>query len=245
MPTNPTAIEAVALLAEPARRALYDAVITAHRALSRDEAAAEAGVTRALAAFHLDKLVGAGLLEVEYRRLFGRTGPGAGRPSKLYRRASLEVAISLPPRHYEVPAELLATALEQLTGATPPDALRSAAHDLGEGIGHLARQRSGPRPSRQRLRAALAQTLDARGYEPAGTPSGEIRLRNCPFHELVADHRDLVCSMNLALADGILDGLGDDRLNARLDPQPGQCCVAISATPAGPADPTRAQPPRG
>jgi predicted ArsR family transcriptional regulator len=228
MPTNPTDIEAVALLDEPARRALYDAVTGASGSLSRDDAASATGVTRALAAFHLDKLVDAGLLDVEYRRLSGRTGPGAGRPSKLYRRGARELAVSLPDRHYEVPAQLLATAVERLAGPTAPDALRSAAHDLGEGIGAAARQRSGPRPSRRRLRAALEESLEARGYEPAETPSGEIRFRNCPFHALVEDHRDLVCNMNLALADGILDGLGDAGLSARLDPQPGQCCVAIS-----------------
>src|SRR5512134_1811660 len=103
MPTNPDDIETVALLDEPARRALYDAVIGSNHPLSRDEAAAAAGVTRALAAFHLDKLVAAGLLDVEYRRLSGRTGPGAGRPSKLYRRGAREVGVSLPDRHYEVP----------------------------------------------------------------------------------------------------------------------------------------------
>jgi predicted ArsR family transcriptional regulator len=235
MPTNLTDIEAIAFLDEPARRALYDAVVGAARPLSRDEAASAAGVTRSLAAFHLDKLAGAGLLDIEYRRLSGRTGPGAGRPSKLYRRGSREIGVLLPDRHYEVPAELLATALEQLAGPTPPDALRSAAHDLGERIGVAARRQSGPRPSRRRLRETLEEALEARGYEPGETPSGEIRLRNCPFHALVADHRDLVCNMNLALADGILDGLGEDRLSARLDPQPGQCCVAISATsPAHP-----------
>jgi predicted ArsR family transcriptional regulator len=228
MPTNPTDIQAVALLDEPARCALYDAVVGAARPLSRDEAASAAGVSRALAAFHLDKLVDAGLLATEFRRLSGRTGPGAGRPSKLYRRSSSDVRVSLPDRHYEVPAQLLATAIEQLAGPTPPNALRSAAHDLGEGIGAAARQATGPRPSRRRLRRALEDALEARGYEPAQTSSGEIRFRNCPFHALVEDHRDLVCNMNLALADGILDGLGDPSLGARLDPQPGQCCVAIS-----------------
>jgi predicted ArsR family transcriptional regulator len=234
MPTpNPTDIQAIALLDEPVRRALYDTVVGASRPLSRDEAASAAGISRALAAFHLDKLARAGLLDVEYRRLSGRVGPGAGRPSKLYRRGSREMGVSLPGRDYAVPAQLLATAMEQLTGPTPPDALRSAAHALGEDIGAAARKRSGPRPSRRRLRAALEETLEARGYEPAETPSGEIRMHNCPFHALVEDHRDLVCNMNLALADGILDGLGEDRLSARLDPQPGQCCVAISAaTPA-------------
>ena len=234
---NPTDIQSIALLDEPVRRTLYDAVVVAGRPLSRDEAATSAGVSRALAAFHLDKLVGAGLLDVEYRRLSGRTGPGAGRPSKLYRRGSRDVEVSLPDRDYAVPAQLLATAMERLAGPTPPDALRSAAHDFGEGICAAARKRSGPRPGRRRLRAALEETLEARGYEPAEMPSGEIRLRNCPFHALVDDHRDLVCNMNLALADGILDGLGETDLEARLDPQPGQCCVAISV-----AAPTRPQP---
>ncbi|NJD28761.1 MAG: helix-turn-helix domain-containing protein [Chloroflexi bacterium] len=229
---NPTDIEAVALLDEPARRALYDAVVGASQPLSRDEAASATGVSRALAAFHLDKLVEAGLLEVEYRRLSGRSGPGAGRPSKLYLRGAREVAVSLPARQYEVPAGLLATALEQIAGPTPIEALRSAAHRLGEGIGAAARKRSGPRPSRKRLRAELRETLEARGYEPLDTPTGEIRFANCPFHALVDDHRDLVCGMNLALASGILDGLGDDRLTARLDPQPGRCCVAISGDAA-------------
>ena len=233
MPPDTTDIDAVALLGEPARRSLYEAVVGAHSALSRDQAAAAAGVTRALAAFHLDKLVEAGLLDVEYRRLTGRTGPGAGRPSKLYRRGSREVGVSLPSRQYEVPAQLFAAALH-MVGPTPPDALLTAAHDAGEAIGAAARQRSGPRPSRRRLRAALEETLETRGYEPAETPSGEIRFQNCPFHALVDKHRDLVCNMNLALADGILDGLGEDRLSARLDPQPGQCCVAISAAATRP-----------
>ena len=233
MPAKPNDIETVALLDEPTRRALYDAVIGSGRLLSRDEAAAAAGITRALAAFHLDKLVAGGLLDVEYRRLSGRTGPGAGRPSKLYRRGAREVGVSLPDRHYEVPAELLATTIEQLTGQAPRDALRSAARALGERIGSAARQRSGPRPSRRRLHEALEETLEARGYEPIETPSGDMRFRNCPFHALVVDHRDLVCTMNLALAEGILDGIGEARFRARLDPQPGQCCVAISGAMPG------------
>jgi predicted ArsR family transcriptional regulator len=244
MATISTDIEAAALLGEPARRALFDAVVAAGRSLSRDEAASATGVSRALAAFHLDKLADAGLLDVEYRRLSGRTGPGAGRPSKLYRRGTREIGVSLPDRHYEVPAQLLATAMEQLTGPTPPEPLRSAAHELGERIGAAARHRSGPRPSRRRLRTLLEETLQARGYEPAGTPSGEVRLRNCPFHALVQDHRDLVCNMNLALAAGILAGLGDDRLSARLDPQQGQCCVAIASDAATRSGPRRRRGPR-
>jgi predicted ArsR family transcriptional regulator len=227
MPTDPTGIESVALLKEPVRRALYDWVVAAARAVSRDEAAVGVDVSRPLAAFHLDRLARAGLLETEYRRLSGRTGPGAGRPSKLYRRGGREVTVSLPDRRYEVPAEVFASAIEHLAGQAPLETLRAAAHDVGEAAGSAARKQAGPRPSRSRLRRALIRVLDERGYEPREAARDEIRLANCPFHALVEDHRDLVCGMNLALADGLLDGLRDDRMTARLDPLPGQCCVAI------------------
>ena len=233
MPTARTDIEAVALLDEPARRALYEWVVGAGRAVSRDEASTGVGVSRALAAFHLDRLARAELLVTEYRRLSGRTGPGAGRPAKLYRRGPREVTVSLPERRYEVPARLFASAIEQMGGMVPPDALRAAAHDVGQALGAAARERTGSRPSRRRLRGALRETLEERGYEPLETASGEIRFRNCPFHGLVDDHLELVCGMNLALAAGLLDGLGDGAV-ARLDPQPGQCCVAIGSP--GPRD---------
>ena len=220
-------IRAIALLDEPVRRALYEWVVAAGRPAGRDEAAGALGITRALAAFHLDRLVAGGLLATEYRRLSGRSGPGAGRPAKLYLRAPGEVAMALPERHYDVPATLFADALERAGGAVPPDSLRTAAHTEGRTVGAAARRGAGKRPGRRRLRTALLETLRDRGYEPRETPAGEIRLANCPFHALVDDHRDLVCGMNLALADGMLDGLGDRRLEARLDPQPGQCCVAI------------------
>lgn len=231
MPTNPADIQAVALLDEPVRRALYECVADAGRAVSRDEAAAAVDVSRALAAFHLDRLVGAGLLVAEYRRLSGRSGPGAGRPAKLYRLGPREFAVSLPERRYEFAAQLFAKTIEQLAGELPPAALRSAARDVGELVGSETRKRAGRRPSQRRLRKELIETLAERGYQPREA-SGEIRLGNCPFHALVGDHRQLVCGMNLELTAGLIVGLGDHDGEARLDPQPGQCCVAIGR--AGP-----------
>ena len=99
-------------LAEPQRRALYRFVVS-HAATpsSKDEAAEAMGVARSVAGFHLDRLVADGLLTTEYRRLTGRQGPGAGRPAKLYRRAAGELSVSLPSRHYDVAAALLAAAI--------------------------------------------------------------------------------------------------------------------------------------
>jgi predicted ArsR family transcriptional regulator len=228
MPAKSTDIQAIALLDEPIRRSLYEWVVTLPGPAGRDEAAAAVGISRALAAFHLDRLVEGGLLVTEYRRLSGRTGPGAGRPAKLYSRAPREFGVTLPDRRYEKAARVLALAMEQMGDGAPPEPLRAAARRVGHEGGAMARTRIGRRASRMRTQAALLDTLREQGYEPRALPDGEIRLGNCPFDALVEDHRDLVCGMNLALADGLLEGLGDAGHSARLDPQPGMCCVAIS-----------------
>jgi predicted ArsR family transcriptional regulator len=233
MPDRTADISAVALLDEPVRRALYDWVIAQETAAGRDEAAAGVGVSRGLAAFHLDRLVEDGLLVAEYRRLSGRTGPGAGRPAKLYRRGPREVAVSLPERTYDVAAGLFAEAIEKTGGPLPPEPLQAGARQVGEAVGAVARERVGGRPSRRRLREALIHALDDRGYEPRETEADEIHLGNCPFHALVEEHRQLVCGMNLALAEGLLAGLGYDSVKARMDPQPGQCCIAIGRVGEG------------
>ncbi len=227
MPIDPAAIEAIAVLDEPVRRALYESVASRVDAISRDEAATGVGISRELAAFHLDRMVRDGLLVTEYRRLTGRTGPGAGRPSKLYRRVPGTIAVSLPKRDYEQAAHLLAQAVERSSRKVPSEAARAAAHDAGLAIGSTARQNAGTRPTRQRRVAALIDALGHRGYEPRLGDRGEIVLGNCPFDALVEEHRPLVCGMNLALAEGVLEGLGERRLHAELDQQPGQCCVSF------------------
>src|SRR3954469_7341471 len=100
--------EAVAALADAVRRDLYRFVVGQGRPVGRGEAAEAVGVQRTLAAFHLDKLVDAGLLETGFQRLTERTGPGSGRPAKVYRRAKGERHLSLPPRDYRLVASLRA-----------------------------------------------------------------------------------------------------------------------------------------
>jgi len=223
---DPAALDAVAALGEPTRRALYDAVIQAGQPLTREQAAERAGTTRALAAFHLDRLVEHGLLAFEYRRVSGRTGPGAGRPSKLYRRADTEVAVSLPPRHYDLAGELLAEAVDEGRAKAVRTALAKAARRKGRELGEAARTGDKPKPSRERRRAALL-ALRQGGFEPFVDPKGDIRLRNCPFHSLAEHHRDLVCGMNLELMRGLRAGSGLEGYTPELAPEPGACCVVF------------------
>ena len=218
-------LDATALLAEPVRRALYLHVARAREEVGRDAAAAAVGIDRSLAAFHLDKLVEAGLLDASYRRLSGRAGPGAGRPSKLYRRSAREIDVTLPQRRYALLARLLAGAVGSSKAASA--ALAAAARDLGRSIGDEARAAAGPRPGHAALMKSAEATLAQLGFEPYQAERGTIRLRNCPFDALAKEHRDLVCGANLELMDGVLEGLRARGVAAVLEPSAGMCCVAL------------------
>ena len=203
--------DVLGLLAEPVRRAVYQYVAAAPVERGRDEVADAVGISRSLAAFHLDKLVEAGLLAVTYRRRGTRAGPGAGRPAKLYRRAEVEHTVSVPPRAYATAAALLAEVVDE-AGLEPR--LQAAARRAGRAAGAA-------------LGEDLMAGLTARGYQPY-RDGAEIRLRNCPFHHLARDYPPLVCGMNLALLEGLLAGApGGDGWSARMDPRPGECCVAL------------------
>ena len=216
-------------LDDPVRRRLYEVVTRQAGPVSRDEAASAAGIGRALAVYHLDKLVESGLLTASYQRPPGRSGPGAGRPAKLYARSDREFAVSVPQREYELAARLLVQAVEADPGRHSRVALAEAARRLGTELGSTFRpDADGPPPAcRDTAERDVRELLTQQGYEPCQGGDGVIRLRNCPFHQLAEEHRDVVCGMNLALVEGLFAGLGADGWHPSLDPRPGHCCVAI------------------
>lgn len=232
MPNLTDDIAKIAILDEPARRALYLYVSRQPEPVGRENAAEATQTTRENAAFHLDKLVEAGLLEASYRRLGGKTGPGAGRPAKLYRRSQQQVQVALPARRYELAAELLAEALEGRPGEDPRVRLGSAARRFGSSLGAAARARVRAGAGRAALMRKAIDVLEEHGFEPIRERGGTVRLRNCPFDALARDHRELVCGMNLAFMEGVLSGLETSGIAARLDPQVGRCCVALRPLPA-------------
>jgi predicted ArsR family transcriptional regulator len=224
-------VHGVAALDHPVTQSVYR-LLAERGEVSRDGAAEALDLARSVAAFHLDKLVDAGLADVRFERLTGRSGPGAGRTAKVYRRSDNEIGVSLPERRYDLAGGLLAEAVERSSdeGVPVATALRRAAAEMGRHIGEAARVPAGRRSGRAKRREALVGALEQHGYEPH-LRGGEIVLTNCPFHALAEEHRDLVCGMNLELLSGVIDGAGGaDVLEARLAPQPGYCCVRMKAS---------------
>jgi predicted ArsR family transcriptional regulator len=209
-------VSAIAALDEPTRRRLYEHVVRQPGPVSRDDAAAALGLARQTVAFHLDRLADESLLDVVYERRSGRTGPGAGRPAKLYRRSGKQIAVSLPDRRYELAGRLLAQAVEEsaATGAPVREVLHRRAEELGA---RLEEPES----------VSLFELLERYGFEPRHEETGTIVLGNCPFHVLAREHTETVCGMNLHLLRGVLHGLGERAYTACLSPSPGRCCVRL------------------
>ncbi len=211
-------------LDDQVRGRLYAFVSGRSEPVGRDEAAAAVGIGRALAVYHLDKLVKSGLLTASYRRPPGRGGPGAGRPAKVYARSASEFMVTVPPREYQLAGRLLAQAVAADRTGQARAALGDAARQLGAELG--ARHRADRAQGDGRW-LALEHALSEHGFEPWRDDHGTVRMRNCPFHRLVELQPDVVCHMNLALVQGLLAGLGADGLNPVLDPEPAHCCVTI------------------
>jgi predicted ArsR family transcriptional regulator len=225
--------EALGALEDELRRKLYVFVRAEGRPVSRDEAATATGISRKLAAFHLDKLVDRGLLTHSYARPPGRGGRGAGRTAKYYRPSDRQLDVTIPERRYDLMGSVFLRALRsQQHGETGEDAARRAAGETGLEMGRTERRRRAiAPPGPERALAVTTQILEETGYEPYRDDRGCMRLRSCPFHDLAEQERDLVCGMNERLIEGVVRGLGNETLDVVLDPVPGQCCVRIDPPP--------------
>jgi len=204
------------VLDDPARRSAYLAVRTAGHPVTRAEVADEVGISVRLAAFHLEKLLAEGFLEATYER--DETSAGVGHPAKRYRPTALELEVSIPPRRYDLAAEILAEALETQSPDPSPESLAEVAAEYGRQIGSRARARKGD--------SRLLTALKVIGYEPA-TSGDEVVLRNCPFRHVAQARPEIVCQMNLAFVAGVVAGTQSRSLRAVLSPSTERCCVVV------------------
>ncbi|MER5389966.1 transcriptional regulator [Saccharopolyspora sp. NPDC002686] len=222
-----SAVTAVAALEDDLRRGMYDYIRRARRPVGRDEAAEAVGISRKLAAFHLDKLVDAGLLCARYAPLDGIRK--VGRTPKVYEPARTDIRISIPPRRHDLLADILLDAV--LTEGDQENAAQSAkraAREHGHRLGAAERERTRPgRLGAERALTRAREVLAEYGFEPDREAPDCVRLRNCPFHPLTARSPELVCGLNHAFLSGFLAGLEARSVEAVLEPRPGECCVSL------------------
>jgi predicted ArsR family transcriptional regulator len=223
-------VGAIAALDDDLRRRMYLFVRGLGRPASRDEVATAVGVSRKLAAFHLDKLVERGLLVPSYARPPGRSGRGAGRSAKYYTPSEQEFEVSIPERRYDVMGSILLAAIErQRPDERSEDTARRVARETGAELGRAERERRHlSRPGPERTLSVAADVLATCGYEPY-PGVGTVRMRSCPFHDLAQRNRDIVCGLNRELIDGVVRGLGNDTVDVVLAPRPAECCVELRA----------------
>jgi predicted ArsR family transcriptional regulator len=221
-------LAAAAVLADDPRRRMYAFIRRADGPVTRDEVAAEVGISRKLAAFHLDKLADAGLLRTSFARPGGLRR--AGRSPKRYEPAEVDLQVSIPPREHTLLAGILLNALLAASDDSTSQAALQVAAQRGRELGQA--ERAAARPGRLGAERALTLAsgfLDASGFEPVRAGPALVLLRNCPFHPFADQARDLVCGINLAFLNGFLDGLGTASATAVLNPSPGHCCVELRA----------------
>ncbi|MGH3362805.1 MAG: helix-turn-helix transcriptional regulator [Nocardioides sp.] len=222
-------VSSLGTLADPVRRALYRFVSDQPGAVSRSQAADGVDVATHTAKFHLERLVEEGLLVAEFRRLTGRTGPGAGRPAKLYRRSRREVVVSLPHRRYDLAADVLADAVERSLDGTPMSEAIGQAADRAAMV--AVEETAGDTADTEDELERTAAALSPFGYEPR--VEQDLVLGNCPFDRLATDHRDLVCGMNLAFVEAVTERLGCSAVRTDHDPDGARCCVRVVPKPSG------------
>lgn len=220
-------VTGIGVLADPVRRELYRFVSSQTQPVTRDQAAEAVGVARHKAKFHLDRLEAEGLLEADYVRMTGRTGPGAGRPAKRYRRGSSEFAVNIPARDYELAGHIMAAAIteSERTGTPISDALDNAAAAHGAAIAAISDDHPAEADAALDLAVGI---LTEHGYEPRRIDRIVI-MANCPFHRLAVGHTELVCRLNLSLLGGFVDSVAPELLQARLEPGANRCCVTLAA----------------
>ncbi|WXK02625.1 transcriptional regulator [Saccharopolyspora sp. ID03-671] len=208
---------------------MYEFIRHARRPVTRDEAAAAVGISRKLAAFHLDKLVDAELLTARFEPVGGIRK--VGRTPKVYVPADVDIRVSIPPRQHDLLADILLQAVlteGEGKGETARHAALRTARERGHQLGAAERARS--RLGKLSVERALthAETVLAQyGFEPSRRSPGCVRLLNCPFHPLAAQSPDLVCGINHAFLDGFLAGLRAPAVEATLAPRTGECCVQL------------------
>lgn len=223
-PTDPRRGELIAVLGDARRRAVYEAVVSAARPMTRDEVADRLQITRSAAAFHLDRLAEAGVMAVSFSRPPGRGGPGAGRPAKRYAALSIDLEVTVPPRRYRELADVLAETAADLGDENDLFMSRAREAAFARGVRHAGDTAIAPAPL-----ASAAAALDRLGYLTDCPSPDRVVLRNCPYRAIAESSPEVVCTLNERYVAGVVSGLGlSEELRVVGDGRAPDCCVTVS-----------------
>ena len=198
--TEPAPIEVHKVLAESTRYRLYRHLRLSGRPVAVRELATRLSLHPNTLRPHLRRLEEAGLVRREVRK-----GATVGRPQTMY--VAVE-QVERENRDFRLLAEILAGLA---TGARA----RTRASELAREWGRYLAARGVPKPGKRSAArhnlAVLQEAMASAGFDPrfrrASDGTVEVTLRDCPFRELLEDHRDLVCTIHLGLVEGMLGAL--------------------------------------
>ena len=196
---EPSSLEVHKALADDTRHRLYRFLRLSGRPVSVRELSVRLSLHPNTLRPHLRRLEEAGLVSAAASK-----GSSVGRPHTLYAALELE---DREGRDHRLLADILAALV---SGARARERAASIARDWGE---YLV-GRSVPKPgARKRAGPNLAQLQEAlaeAGFDPRfrrrSSRTVEISLRDCPFRDMLDDHRDLVCGIHRGLLEGMLAG---------------------------------------
>jgi predicted ArsR family transcriptional regulator len=197
---EPTPLEVHKALADDTRFRLYRYLGLSGRPVPVRELSTRLSLHPNTLRPHLRRLEEAGLVAREIRK-----GASVGRPQTLYYAVERQEPEG---RDYRLLAEILAGLIRGRAAAERATAL---AREWG---GYLVAQ-GGPKPGTRlparRNLAVLQEAMARAGFDPrfhrGGGQTVAISLRDCPFRDLVEDHRDLACAIHRGLVEGMLGGL--------------------------------------
>jgi predicted ArsR family transcriptional regulator len=168
------------------------------------DVAEQFGLHPNVARMHLGKLEQAGFLVASQRR-----SPGGGRPAKLYQLAQGVQVFAIPPRRYELLAEL---ALDVVAAAATQEAAEAVCREAGQAEGRRYLADLGAQPGRPAdLAEAVRAVAESQGLLPRVWLDDDglhVDVRNCVFRETGGRHPDLACGMHRAYLEGVVQALG-------------------------------------
>jgi predicted ArsR family transcriptional regulator len=198
--SRPTPIEVHKALADDTRFRLYRYLGLSGRPVSVREMSTRLSLHPNTLRPHLRRLEEAGLVTSEVRK-----GTSVGRPQTLYSVVEREAP---QERNYRLLSEILAGLL---AGKRACDRAEALAEEWGRYVVLQGGPKPGTRLPARRNLAILQEAMAQAGFDPRfrrrGRQTVEISLRDCPFRDLVEDHRELVCAIHRGLVAGMLDGL--------------------------------------